>query len=135
MARFIPIISTNKDSVKPKELMKLWASVDWSDENEFAPQTVKAAIRNTTLLVSARNKDGELIGMARVMSDDVFVTYLAELVVHPDYQGCGLGRRLLKAVRNYYDDTSIVLVTGSNNRRFYKKCGMKESKLLAFFNS
>lgn len=133
MARFV--ISTNKNSVKPKELMKLWASVDWSEENEYAPQTVKAAINHTALLVSARNDEGDLIGMARVISDDVFVTYLAELVVHPDYQGCGLGRRLLKVVRDYYDDTSIVLVTGSNNRRFYKRCGMKESRLLAFFNS
>lgn len=134
MPKFTPIISTDKEKVRPKELMKLWASVEWSGENDYAPQTVKAAIRNTSLLVSARNQYGELIGMARVMSDNVFVTYLAELIVHPDYQGCGIGKRLLKVVKEYYENTSIVLITGSNNRRFYKKCGMKESKLLIFYN-
>lgn len=115
--------------------MKLWASVEWSEEDEYAPQTVKAAIRNTTLLVSARNQHGDLIGIARVMSDNVFTTWLAELIVHPDYQSCGIGKRLVKTVRDYYDDTSIVLETFPWNRKFFKKCGMKESKMIVFYNS
>jgi GNAT superfamily N-acetyltransferase len=135
MPKFTPVISTNKESVRPKELMQLWASVDWCEENDYAPQTVRAAIRNTTLLISARNQYGELIGMARVMSDGVFSTWLAELIVHPDYQSLGVGKRLVKAVRDYYDDTSIVLETFQWNRKFFKKCGFKESKMTVFYNS
>jgi GNAT superfamily N-acetyltransferase len=133
MARFT--LSTDKSKVKPKELLKLWASVEWSGENDYSPQTVKAAIKNTTLLVSARNQYDELIGVARVMSDDIFITWIGELIVHPDYQSLGVGKRLLKAVRDYYDNTSIVLETFTWNRKFFKKCGFKESKMLVFYNS
>jgi len=135
MPKFTPIISTDKEKVRPKELMKLWASVEWSGEDDYAPQTVKAAIRNTTLLISARNQYGELIGIARVMSDGYFSTWLAELIVHPDYQSLGVGKVLVKAVKDYYADTSIVLETFPWNRKFFKKCGFKESKMLVFYNS
>lgn len=135
MARFIPIISTNKDSVRPKELLRLWASVEWSGENDYAPQTVKAAIQNTSLLVSARNENRDLIGMARVFSDGKFTSYLAELIVHPDYQGMGVGRTILEVVKDRCGHTNIVFETGENNRAFYKKCGFKEGKMLVFYNS
>ena len=128
-------LSTDKDKVRPKELLKLWASVEWSGENDYSPQTVKAAIKNTTLLVSARNQYGELIGMARVLSDNIFITWLAELMVHPDYQSFGVGKRLVKVVKEHYGHTSIVLETFPWNRKFFKKCGMKESKMLVFYNS
>lgn len=128
-------LSIDKDKVKPKELLKLWAAVEWSGENDYSPQTVKAAIKNTTLLVSARNQYGELIGMARVLSDDIFITWIGELVVHPDYQRLGVGKKLVKAVKDYYGDTSIVLETFLWNRKFFKMCGFKESKMLVFYNS
>ena len=135
MARFHPIISTNKDSVKPNELMTIWASVGWSSgPGEFAPQTVRAAIQNTTLLISARNEDGELIGIARVFSDGKFTSYLAELVVHPDYQGLGVGKKILNVLKDRLGHTTIVFETTENNRKFYKKCGFKEGDMLIFYN-
>ncbi len=134
MSKFTPIISTDKNTVKPKELMKLWVSVEWAKENEYAPQTVKAAINHTNLLVSARNEEGELIGIARVFSDEVFITWLGELCVHPNYQKHGVGKKLVKAVAEYYGDTTIALETFIWNRKFFKKCGFKEGKMLVFYN-
>lgn len=135
MSKFTPIISTNKNSVKPKELMQIWASVGWSTgPGEFAPQTVKSAIQNTSLLISARNEDGKLIGMARVFSDGKFTSYLAELVVHPDYQGMGVGRKIVEVLKDRCGHTTIVFETTENNRKFYKKCGFKEGDMLIFYN-
>jgi len=134
MKRFTPMLSTNKDSVKPRELMNLWASVEWSGPDDYAPKTVRAAIRNTTFLVSARNGEGELIGIARVFSDGQFTTYLAELIVHPEYQGLGIGRKILKVLKEHYGHTVIVFETTEENRRFYKRCGFKEGDMLVFYN-
>ncbi len=134
MPRYVPVISTDKNSVKPKELIKLWAAVEWCAEEDYAIQTVKAAIKNTTLLVSARNRQGELIGFARVLSDGHTITWLAELIVRPDYQSMGIGKRLVKVVKDYYDYTTLMLETFPWNRKFFKKCGFTERKLVVFVN-
>jgi len=135
MPKYLPIISTDKWTVKPKELVKLWAIVGWCKETDYAHQTVKAGIRNTSLLVSARNKNGQLIGFARVLSDEHTIAWLAELVVHPDYQSKGVGKRLVRVVKDYYNHTSLVLETFTWNRKFFNRCGFRERKLIVFVNN
>lgn len=135
MARFNPIISTSKHDVKPKEVQKLWISVGWCGKDEYySPQTVKAAINNTMLLVTARNENRELIGMARVFGDQFFTTYIAELIVHPDYQKCGIGKKLVQKVKEKYKHTTIMLETFERNRKFFRKCGFREQKLVVFYS-
>lgn len=134
MPKFIPLISTDKATVKPKELVRLWASVDWCKEGDYYPQTIKSTINKTTCVVSARNESRELIGVARVMSDDNTLTWLAELIVHPDYQSLGVGKRLVDVVKKKYAHTTILLETFLWNRKFFKKCGFVERDLIVFRN-
>ncbi|NOX31676.1 MAG: GNAT family N-acetyltransferase, partial [Actinobacteria bacterium] len=49
---------------------------------------------NSTFVVTARDR-GELASLARVLSDDVSILYVQDLLVNPAYQRQGLGRRLL----------------------------------------
>ena len=48
----------------------------------------------------ARSKEGRLIGLARVLSDDVVSAWIAEVCVLPDFQcqgiGTALGRRIVE---------------------------------------
>ena len=76
------------------ELVRLYDSVDWGVYTED-PDGLVAAVRNSTFVVSAR--DGHrLVGLARVVSDDVSIMYVQDLLVEPRYQRKGIGRSLLE---------------------------------------
>ncbi len=59
---------------------------------------LRQMLASASLVVSARAPDGNLLGMARCLSDGVWVAYLAELAVSRSAQGKGVGRQLLQAV-------------------------------------
>ncbi len=54
------------------------------------------------------------------------------LAVDPNYQGLGIGTRLMKAMENYFSDCGILeIFTGSNSRSnlfYYKKLGYIETR-------
>jgi GNAT superfamily N-acetyltransferase len=132
--RFTPIISTRKQDLRPSELVKLWISVGWATKKDNYPApTVKAAINNTSCVVTARNEDRDLIGIARLYGDGIYTMYIGELIIHPDYQGKGVGRKILDKVKEKYKHTEIALFTGDHNRKFYRKCGFKDEGYLVFF--
>lgn len=50
-------------------------------------------------LVGAYTSDtGAMVGFARAMSDGVTLAYLADVYVHPEHRGHGLGKQLVEAM-------------------------------------
>jgi predicted N-acetyltransferase YhbS len=123
-------ISCRKSDLKPKEVNALWESVGWST---YPSQTVRAGINNTTFIILARNKTGELIALIRVMSDDHLMTWIADLAVHPDYQKKGIGSKLLKLVHKRFKHTSIYLDSAWENRKCFKRAGFHPTNLTAYY--
>ncbi|MCD6502721.1 MAG: N-acetyltransferase [Thermoplasmata archaeon] len=64
-----------------------------------------------------------------------YVAEVHEIVVHPDYQGLGIGRRLMEAALNYGKSRGRkvselwVGVENHNARRFYKRLGFEEREI------
>src|SRR5438105_3448310 len=52
-------------------------------------------LENSQLLISAWHGD-RLIGLARTLTDFAFNAFIADLAVHPDYQGQGVGKELIR---------------------------------------
>jgi GNAT superfamily N-acetyltransferase len=75
-------------TISEKDYNRLRRSVGW---DEIPPRTAQAGLDNSEYLISAVC-GGEPVGMARIVSDGGYVRYIADVVVHPDYQGCGIGR-------------------------------------------
>jgi len=69
--------------------------------------------------------DGErLIGVARALTDFGWVCYLADLAVDPDYQRRGVGRELIRRVREYVGpEISIVLRAAPLAADYYHRIG------------
>ena len=62
------------------------------------------------------DNDGEIIGSVRAYADGDTV-YIGKLMVHPNHQGNGLGKRLLSAMEDNLHRKRFELFTGSRSQR------------------
>jgi len=77
--------------------------------------------------------DGErLVGMARVLSDDVLCSWIAEMGVHPDWQGRGIGGVLLDMINKRFKDTALYADAFKGQEDFFAKRGINpQSRVVA----
>ncbi len=89
------------------------------------PARLRQMLVGAGLVMTARTPEGQLLGVARCLSDGAWVAYLAELAVSRFAQGHGVGRRLLSAVRDDLGPTvTLVLASVPGAVSFYEKVGM-----------
>lgn len=119
------IIYADDEVVPIKELVDLYESVGWliyaADPDELA-----RAVDRSTYVVTARDADGELVGLARCLSDEVSVMYLQDVLVRPPNQRQGIGRNLVRAcIARFTEVRQKVLMTDDEPglRRFYERLG------------
>ncbi|AEL25778.1 GNAT family N-acetyltransferase [Cyclobacterium marinum] len=77
------------------------------------------------LILTAR-KDGELIGIARSISDESYCTYLSDLAVHIDFQKQGIGKKLVKLTKEAFPLANLILLSAPKAVDYYPKIGMKK---------
>jgi len=112
------------------ELLSLYASVGWTSYTQH-PDKLERAVRQSSFVVCARSESGELLGLARTVSDDVSICYLQDLLVRPEVQRTGLGRALMTAVLERYRHVmQHVLITddGEAQLAFYSSLGFANTR-------
>jgi predicted N-acetyltransferase YhbS len=80
-------------------------------------------LQNANLIVTAR-KDGELIGVARSLTDFSFCTYMSDLAVNQKYQKMGIGIRLIKETKMHAPKAKLILLAAPAAVNYYPKTGM-----------
>ncbi|MFD7281029.1 GNAT family N-acetyltransferase [Streptomyces sp. NPDC059862] len=86
-------------------------------------QRMAEMVRHANLVVVARDDDGELIGIARSVSDFSYVTYLSDIAVIRAHQCSGVGRALIDATRKEAPSAKIVLLSAPAARDYYPHIG------------
>ncbi len=129
----------NKTNIKYKKeidlnsLLDLYNSVGWSNyTNDASKGKLEEAIRNSTFVVSAWVKNN-LVGIARCISDDVSICYLQDILINPNFQKQGIGRKLLTICLERFKDvkTKILLTDDEEKQRlFYESFGYKNTRNL-----
>lgn len=118
-------LSTNND-INLHDLEKLCDSVGWVRR---PLKKVKLALDNSFLSIHVFYYDQQkkqLIGFARVTSDNSFNATIWDVVIHPDFQKKGLGKVLMYQVikeLRYYDISTITLFADPQVIKFYRNLG------------
>lgn len=107
------------------ELQRLFLSVEWSSGHY--PDKLVVAMKNFKTVYTAWDGN-RLVGLICAMDDGVMTAYIHYLLVEPAYQGQGIGKRLVKKMKEKYRDyLRIVIVAYNEEVGFYESCGFKKA--------
>lgn len=120
------ILYRSEKKILCEQLADLFLSVDWASGHY--PDRLCRAIGNSDQVFSAW--DGEmLVGLLNVLDDGEMTAYAHYLLVRPEYQHKGIGKELIRMLKETYKDyLRIVLVSYNDEIPFYERCGFKASE-------
>jgi ribosomal protein S18 acetylase RimI-like enzyme len=107
------------------ERKEIHASVGWTKHtNEIIKQVFE--VSNVLALVKV---NGRIIGIGRGMTDGVFNAAIYDVVVHRDFQGQGIAKKIMEFLLDKLSNVSCVhLISTTGNEGFYRKLGLKNLK-------
>lgn len=109
------------ETVSPKALSDLREAVGWNRmEKEYASPMM------TSYFHIAVYEKEELIGYIDCVSNGVTDAYIQDLMVHPDYQGKGMGTDLMNQMIKYLKENRIYIISvvfEESLKPFYDKFG------------
>ena len=110
-----------------QQLEELFLSVEWSSGHY--PERLVKAMRNFETVFAAWDGD-TLAGLICAMDDGSMTAYVHYLLVRPEYQGMGIGKRLVERVKERYADyLRIVVIAYDDEAGFYESCGFEKSNV------
>lgn len=86
--------------------------------------------QNVSISLVARNKNGLVVGVLFGLTDFAYWLYVTDLGVDRDYEGQGIGRRLMKTAHDLAGgekDIAVYLIANEKAVGFYEKLGMKKA--------
>ena len=95
--------------------------------NGYDAKLVEELFNNSSYAVYALDGDN-IVGVARVLSDDYEWTLLSDLAVLSEYSKKGIGKGLLENVLNRYKGHEIFAYSYYNALGFFENAGFKRSK-------
>jgi N-acetylglutamate synthase-like GNAT family acetyltransferase len=110
-----------------QQLQELFAlAAFWARDRQL--EELKVAIANSDPVITVWNAE-QLIGFARATSDGVYRAVIWDVVIHPDYQGAGLGRKLVQTVLSHPKLSRVerIYLMTTNQQAFYEKIGFEEN--------
>jgi len=113
------------------QTIELHLSVGWLEKTTMEEKKkLQEAVQNSTYVVTAWSGE-KMIGLARCLSDDVTIFYLQSILVAPEYQRQGIGRKLLLncLARFEHVRNKVLLTDGKEGLgRLYESLGYKNTR-------
>lgn len=120
---------TFSDTITGEEFNNLRMAVGW---RPITNKQAERGIEHTSFLVSVKSGE-KIIGMGRILFDFGCVAYMTDIIVIPDYQGKGIGSRIvetliqkLKNDSDVNDEILLTILSAKGKEGFYKKFGFVE---------
>lgn len=119
---------TDKSKVDLQQLQNLCnITAFWAKDRSL--EKLEIAIAYSHPVVSVW--DGpKMIGFARATSDGVYRATIWDVLIHPDYQRMGLGRKLVETILAHPQVNQVekVYLMTTHQQNFYKKIGFQENQ-------
>lgn len=112
-------------NINRDDILKLYKANKWSAADK--PDDLYQALINSHTLLSAWSGES-LVGLGNAISDGYLVVYYPHLLVHPDFQGQGIGQLLLEKMQQIYGHFHMQMLTADGKAvDFYKKNGFERA--------
>ena len=121
------------DNVNWEELSDLYKIAPLGDKK---PQDLKTVFTNSRYRCFVYD-DEKVVGVGRALADGVDVSYIADVAIHPEYQGQGIGKAIVsKLVEFSKGHNKIILYANVGKEPFYAKLGFdKMNTAMAIFKN
>ena len=117
-----------EENITIEEFLEVIESVGFKT---YSKEQVEKALNNTMYMVKAI-VDGKIAGIGRVVGDYSIVCCLSDICVKPEYQGKGIGLKIVTKLKEMIEDgvkegekIQIELTPTAGNEAFYQKAGFK----------
>ncbi len=116
-----------KENVMPgkQAFFELFESTGWNEEYGLSAEEIFLALKSSFYMVSAYAGES-LVGFGRVLSDGKMHALITEMIVLPGYQGCGIGREVMRYLLDIcrsHGIRDIQLFCARGKVGFYEKYG------------
>lgn len=121
-------VGTGSRQINLEELQALFQDTAfWAQDRKLEDWAI--ALQNSRPIVTAWD-DNRLIGFARATSDGIYRATIWDVAVHPDYQGLGLGRKLVETLlmHPHVNRAERVYLMTTNQQKFYERIGFQENQ-------
>lgn len=128
---------TDKSRIDITQLQQLYKiTAFWAADRNLSD--IQIAIENSNPVISVWD-NGRLIGSGRATSDGIYRASIWDVVIHPDYQGFGLGRKLVETLISHplMNRVERIYLTTTHQQKFYEKIGFKlnNTNTMVLYNS
>lgn len=116
------------DNISAEEYMNLRKTVGWV---QFPLEEAQICIDNAYMVLCVRDDD-KAIGVVRLLWDGGYIAFLSDVIVDPEYQGQGIGRKLVEScIERLKKDmkpgykVKLTLNSAKGKEPFYEKFGFR----------
>lgn len=100
-------------------------------------ERIARLVKNTTISLIARNEDDNIVGVLFGLTDYAYWLYVTDLGVDRNYEGQGIGSRLMKTALELsggQENIAVYLIANDKAVPFYEKLGMRTSDNVMEYN-
>ena len=135
----------NKEIVIKEEKISAEEYIDFLKRTDLGSQypkerfeeRIQKLVKNVSISLVARNAEGLAVGVLFGLTDFAYWLYVTDLGVDRNYEGLGIGTRLMKTAHDIAGgekDVAVYLIANENAIPFYEKLGMKKADDVMQYN-
>lgn len=115
---------TTKDNINWQEVSDVLRRSGLSDHT---PEEQETIFTNSYAVVFVYDKD-QIVGVGRALSDGVCQAAVYNIALEEEYQGSGIGRKLIALLLDQVKGQNVILYTHPRTVALYEKMGFRRSK-------
>jgi len=132
-------IKIKEQRLSPEEYIEFLKRTNLGSQypKERFEDRITKLVKNVSISLVARNESDKIVGVLFGLTDYAYWLYVTDLGVDREYEGQGIGRRLMKTAHELAGgekDIAMYLIANENAIPFYEKLGMEKSDDVMQYN-
>ncbi|NQX62719.1 GNAT family N-acetyltransferase [Paenibacillus qinlingensis] len=120
-------ISCRSDIPSKADYFNLFQTTGWNANGAWNADILYEAIKNSWYIVTLYDNE-KLVASGRLVSDGYIQCFICEMIVSPEYQNRGIGKRIMNELLDHCKNNGIrwvQLACAKGKKEFYEKFGFQ----------